>query len=311
MHILLMTPLDPEQEARLKAVIPERVVLTRDRTEKAPITAILGGPPPEFIQHLHHLDWVQFRSDSLEAWADTLRVLAHRRVTVTRTRGSYNATVPDHAMMMLLALARDFPRLCEQRRAHAFDHQALRPKVLAGATVAVLGMGRIGTAVATRALAFGLRVIGVDPRPESVPEGVADVLPSERLGEALEQAEFVIVTVPHTPGTVGLLGAENLARMPAGSYLINIGRGVAVDTKALLAALDDGHLAGAALDVVEPNKLPEAHPLWEHPNVILTGHSAPVGSDGAKAQFEIILENTTRYVEGRELTCQVDLSEWA
>lgn len=310
MRILLLTPFDEEEERRLREVVPENVILTRDRNDIAPVTAVIGGPPPELVQYMRRLEWVQFRSDSLERWAPTLRVLAARRVTVTRTRGSYNATVPDHAMMLLLALARDVPQLLRQAQARRWEPGALRTVVLAGATVAVVGMGSIGAEVARRALAFGLRVLGVDPQPENVPDGVESVVSPEDLRDVMAEADFVVVTVPHTPLTVGMIGAAELARMKPTAYLINVGRGVAVDTDALVAALDQNRIAGAALDVVEPWPLPDGHPLYEHPRVLLTGHSAPVGSDGAAAQFEIILENVRRYVNGEPLCCRVDLDEW-
>ncbi|MBI2301681.1 MAG: NAD(P)-binding domain-containing protein [Armatimonadetes bacterium] len=310
MHIVLLTPMEPEQDRRLRAVVPAGVKVSRDG-EGPPVTAVIGGPPPDYVEPLHQLEWVQFRCDSLERFADTLRLLSRRKVVVTRTRGSYNATVPDHALMLLLALARDLPGLLQQRAARSWEQEPLKPVVLSGATVGIIGMGSIGGAVATRCLALGMRVLGVDPAPDDVPDGVESVVSGALLGDVLEQCDFVVVAVPHTPGTVRLVGAKALAALKPGARLINIGRGIAVDTEALVEALDGGRLAAAALDVVEPSLLPPAHPLWTHPRAILTGHSAQLGSDGPAAQFEIILDNVRRYVNRQELRCRVDPGEWA
>ncbi|NUQ01702.1 MAG: methyltransferase domain-containing protein [Armatimonadetes bacterium] len=124
------------------------------------------------------------------------------------------------------------------------------------------------------------------------------------------ECDIVVVTAPLTASTVGLIGAAQLACLKPGALLVNVGRGLVVDTDALLRALDEGRLAGAALDVVDPSPLPEDHPLWEHPKVLLTCHTAKSGSNFGAAQFETVLENVRRYVRGEPLQNIVQPDDW-
>lgn len=316
MHILVLTKLDDGQVARLKEVVEAhpKVTLTMGqaamRETGIPVTAVLGAPPPELIGHMHRLEWVQLRTDDLDAWVKCLEAFDERGITVTRTRGSYSDTVPDHALMLVLALARDLPRLLSQRRSHAWKLDDLQPVVLSRATLLVVGFGHIGTRIAARALAFGMRVTAVDPAPGEVPVGVETVVPPERLDEVLPEADFVVLTVPANSQTAGWFNAERLGRMKSTAVLINVGRGLVVNTDDLLAALKAGVVAGAGLDVVDPSPLPADHPLWEHPRVLLTCHTAQKGSHFAEAQFDTILENVRRYLAGEELLHVVLPEHW-
>ncbi|MCC7495212.1 MAG: D-2-hydroxyacid dehydrogenase [Fimbriimonadaceae bacterium] len=305
-HLLVLTRLDPAQWERLAATAAAagKVLLSRDEESalrsSLPVTAILGGPPPELLDGLHQVDWVQLRTDCLESWGDCLRDLHERRIVVTRTRGSYNETAPDHALLLLLAMARDLPTLLRQQALAEWRNEDVHPVVLSQATLGLVGFGSIGVAIAQRAAAFGMTILATDPEPFARPEGVT-IYPPEELPTLLAASDFVVVTVPYCERTEHLLDAAAFAAMKPGAALINIGRGRVVDTAALLAALDRGQLAGAALDVVDPQPLPESHPLWRHPRVLLTAHSAPKGSHFAEAQFEQILDNVGRYLRGEPL----------
>src|SRR5262249_48035520 len=143
---------------------------------------------------------------------------------------------------------------------------------LADCTLGVVGLGGIGAEVARRGLAFGMRVLGVDPKADA-PAG-AQLLRSERLDEALGQSDFVVIAAPHTPATYKLFNRERIRKMKKMAYLINVGRGVIVDLADLTAALQAGEIAGAGLDVFEIEPLPVGHPLWSMDNVIITPHTA-------------------------------------
>jgi len=244
---------------------------------------------------------MQLRTDTLECWGECLTELQARGITVTRTRGSYDDTVPDHAMLLVLALARDLPQLLGQRLQREWQPALLEPLVLAGATMLLIGLGSIGCRIADRAAAFGMRVVAIDPAPLQIPAAVRKVHPPDHLLKLIGEADFIVAAVPFTADTAGMLGEAALARVKPGAVLVNVGRGGVVDTTALLAALDDGRLAGAGLDVAEPWPLAIDHPLWDHPRVILTGHSAQRGSDFANRQFEVIYENVRRYLGGEPL----------
>jgi len=139
-------------------------------------------------------------------------------------------------------------------------------------TVLIVGVGGAGSEASKLCAAFGMRVLGADPRATELPVGMTDLFTPERLEERLGEADFVIVTTPETPETLGMFNARLFSRMKRGAYFINISRGGCVVTEDLIAALRSGHLAGAGLDVVDPEPLPPDSLLWEMPNVLITPH---------------------------------------
>lgn len=198
-------------------------------------------------------------------------------IAVTNTPGYCTDEVADHTILMLLALARKFAPLSADLRAGGWDHRAGGlPVRLRGKRLGLVGLGAIGRAVAPRARALGLDVVAFRRTPADVP----GVRITGNLAELLSTSDFVSLHLPLTEATHGLIGEAELATMKEGSYLINTARGGLVDHTALLHALAQGRLAGAALDVTEPEPLPVGHPLRGHPAVIVTPHSA-FYSDGA------------------------------
>jgi D-2-hydroxyacid dehydrogenase (NADP+) len=205
-------------------------------------------------------------------------------------------------MALVLALTRHLH--------HARDNQArrlwrpmisdrrVREDELGGKTMAVVGFGRIGARLGRLAKAFDMRVIGVrrDARPQ--PDAADDVLPQERLGEALAQADVVALTCPLTPETTGLIDAAAFAAMKPGALLINVARGKVVDEAALLAALGDGRLAGAGLDCFHEEPLPADSPFWAIPDVLVTPHSAGETRRYEENLVDILLENLERLRRG-------------
>jgi phosphoglycerate dehydrogenase-like enzyme len=173
----------------------------------------------------------------------------------------------------------------------------------------VVGLGGIGAEVARRGLAFGMRVLGVDPRASAAPDGVT-LLRQEQLDEMLGQSDFVVIAAPHTPQTYKLFDRERIRRMKRTAYLINVGRGVIVDLADLTAALRAGEIAGAGLDVFEVEPLPAGHELWRMPNVIITPHCAAASPRVPERHVETLLDNLRRFVAGKPLLNVVDKSQW-
>jgi phosphoglycerate dehydrogenase-like enzyme len=173
-----------------------------------------------------------------------------------------------------------------------------------------VGMGNIGRAIAARAKPFGMRVIGVKRavRDEDEAWGYADELyPTAELNAALREADYVAVTLPGTPQTRHLLDEEAFAAVKWGAYFVNVGRGAAVDEAALVGALEDGRLSGAALDVFEVEPLPEESPLWRLENVIISAHTTDVVPDLINgAQTDLFCENLRRYLAGEDLINVLD-----
>jgi phosphoglycerate dehydrogenase-like enzyme len=204
------------------------------------------------------------------------------------------------AMSMLMHSRGALHVLGEQRRKHWERYAGTD---LADRTAIVVGLGAVGTEVASRARAFGMRVIGVkrDPASASPDLPVDDLVGPDALVGLLPEADFLILIAPHTDETEGMIGEAELAVLPTGAALINIGRGALVDEKALVAALESGHLGGAYLDVFAEEPLPEDSPLWSMPNVLVSPHSAST-SDRENARIvDRFCENLRRYLEGEPL----------
>ncbi len=181
---------------------------------------------------------------------------------------------------------------------------------LAESTALILGVGGIGGETARLCATFGIQVIGVDARREDVPEGVAEMHTPDVLDELLPQADFVIMTIPHTPQTEGLMNAERFRLMKPSAFLINIGRGMTVKLDDLDMALRSGEIGGAGLDVYEVEPLPAEHPLWTAPNVLLTPHVAGYGPYLDERRLEIIIDNARRFVNREPLRNVVDKTNW-
>ena len=178
------------------------------------------------------------------------------------------------------------------------------------ATALIIGVGGIGGETARLCAAFGMRVLGVDARREDRPEGVAELHRPEALDRLLPEADFVIMTVPHTPQTEGMMDAARFKLMKRSAFLINIGRGMTVRLDDLNQALRDGDIGGAGLDVYEIEPLPSDHPLWTARNVLLTPHTAGFGPYLDERRLAIIVDNARRFAAGQPLRNVVDKQNW-
>src|SRR5947207_7902723 len=215
-------------------------------------------------------------------------------VAITNFREIYNDHIAAHIMSFMLAFARGL---------HVYLPQQLRREWrpagresddivvhLPEATALIVGVGGIGGETARLAGAFGMRVIGVDERRAAPPPGVAELHRAAALDELLPRADFVILTVPHTPETEGFMNRARFRRMKRGAFFINIGRGMTTRLDDLVAALKAGEIAGAALDVFEKEPLPTEHPLWTMPGVLITPHTAGYGPYLDERRYEIIAD---------------------
>jgi phosphoglycerate dehydrogenase-like enzyme len=177
-------------------------------------------------------------------------------------------------------------------------------------TVLIVGVGGAGGEASKLCAALGMRVLGIDPRVTDPPDGMTDLAAPDGLQERLGDADFVILTTPETPDTVGMFNSALFARMKRGSYFINIARGRCVVTEDLVAALRNGHLAGAGLDVADPEPLPPDNPLWNTPNVLITPHVAIYGTPYREKWEAMLIENCRRFAAGEPLLNVVDKEKW-
>jgi phosphoglycerate dehydrogenase-like enzyme len=214
---------------------------------------------------------------------------------VANTRGAHSNAVRDHALALLLAFARDLPRLLEQQRRGEWRPFA-SPSV-AGRVLTLVGLGSVGSGLALAAAALGMVVRAVRKKPILAP-GVAELYAPERLSEALAGSDYVVLCVPSTRETRGLIGADALAALPAHAVLINVSRGDLIDTVALERTLRAGTLRGAALDVFEEEPLPPSSSLWSCPRLLVTPHVAGYTPDYLERVLDVFTLNLTLVARG-------------
>lgn len=229
-------------------------------------------------------------------------VLAAHGIRLASAQGANARAVSDHAMALILALYRRIPEARDnQARRHwrgMIGELAQREDELAGKTLLVVGLGRIGGRLARLAKAFEMTVLGIRGNPSAGGEGADEVDGLDALPRLLPRADIIALTCPLTPETTGLIGAEALARLKPGAILVNVARGKVVDTAALIAALETGRLAGAALDVTDPEPLPPESPLWSMPNVLITPHTGGETRAYEDNVIDLLLENLGRLRRG-------------
>jgi phosphoglycerate dehydrogenase-like enzyme len=307
-------PVSDEWVAEIAAVAPQlEVIVAADAAEaQAAIReadAFYGSITPNLLAAAQRLRWIQAPRIGLEH--TIFPALAQSDVVMTNMRGIYSDVIADHVMGYVLSFARGFHTYVRQQLDHSWRRDV--PVIhLADATLGIIGLGGIGIEVAHRAAAFGMRVVAVDPRRREAPDTVAALWRPERLDDLLACADFCVICAPHTPETAKMIGAAQLRRMKRTAYLINIGRGIIVDLSALTAALQEGVIAGAGLDVFEVEPLPADHPLWALPNVIITSHSAYRAAGGhiESRRLQTLLDNVRRFADGKPLRNVVDKSTW-
>jgi D-2-hydroxyacid dehydrogenase (NADP+) len=236
--------------------------------------------------------WVQLPSAGVERWMD--RIDGGRRWT--SAAGAYGRPVAEHALMLMLAGAR---RLADFARATTWSRPPLMP--LEGATVAIVGAGGIGRALIELLEPLRVEVLAVTRR------GRDGTLPVERLDEVWPRAHHVVIAAPATGATRHLVGAAELAAMRDDAWLVNVARGSLVDTDALVDALAAGAIGGAALDVTDPEPLPDGHPLWTEPRALITPHVANPDATLRRYLAELVGENVARFAAGDELRSLIDL----
>jgi phosphoglycerate dehydrogenase-like enzyme len=296
--------------------VPEANVVVAETDEEArreivDADAAFGTIPRELLALAGKLRWLQAPAIAPPAGYYYPELVEHP-VVATNFRGIFNEHIAAHIMAFLLAFARGLHYYIPRQ----FEREWLPERLDSGtvylpeSTALILGVGGIGAETAQLCAAFGIRVIGVDARREDTPPGVVELHRPASLDSLLPQADFVIMTIPHTPQTEGLINADRLRLMRRSAFLINIGRGKTVKLDDLNQALRSGEIAGAGLDVFEIEPLPSDHPLWTAPNVLLTPHTAGFGPYLDDRRLEIIVDNARRFAAGQPLRNVVDKANW-
>ena len=317
--LVMMPPQDELRQQwarRLAQMLPQYQVAmpqTDDeaRRELVDADAAYGWVPPEALESAQQLRWLQ-NPQAGPAPGYYYPALIEHPVVVCNPRGIYFDHISHHIMMFLLALSRGLPYYVEAQKQRRWDKEARQsPYVyLADATALIVGVGGIGHETARLCLAFGMTVLGIDPRPEYEIPG-AEVHPTADLDALLPRADFVISTTPHTPETEGMWQATRFQLMKPTAYFINVGRGKTTKLDDLVEAIESGVIAGCGLDVFEMEPLPSEHRLWTLPNVLLTPHVAVRDADNiAERRFEVLLDNARRFAADEPLHNIVNKAAW-
>ena len=333
MKLLIHPAVEAARLERIREAAGDVAVCNVDSTEDAQreivdADAFFGKITPELLTNAKQLKWVQSPTASLEHYL--FPELIEHPCQLSNMRGLFSDVIADHVMGYVLCFARNLHlylrRQMESRWAPVGNEAMTEQTFVTGpasvspvdsahihlsdATIGVVGAGFIGQEVCRRAAAFGMDVLAVDPICRQV-EGIIDkVWLPERLPELLAASDFVVIAAPHTPATYKLFRTEQFEQMKDSGYLINIGRGVIVDLEELTTALENGLIAGAALDVFETEPLPPEHRLWKQQNAILTPHIAAASPRIAERHLETLLENIRRFVAGKPPATLVDKHQW-
>jgi phosphoglycerate dehydrogenase-like enzyme len=269
------------------------------RLEDADGVVWLGGDPSGLPELPPSVRWVQLPSAGVEQW---LRAgVVGGGPTFTSAVGAFGLPVAEHALALVLAAAKALPRFA---RADSWERDGRdRVRALKGTTVLIVGAGGIGRALISLLAPFGAETIAVTRRGRPV-AGATRTLPADRLAETWPEAHYVVVAAPATDGTRHIVGARELASMREDAWLVNVARGSLVDTDALVQALRDGEVAGAALDVTDPEPLPDGHPLWEL--ALITPHVATPPEAEARHFARRVTENVRRLAAGEPLEGEID-----
>ncbi|MFC9687681.1 D-2-hydroxyacid dehydrogenase [Kribbella sp. NPDC056951] len=293
---------------RLEAAVPGLRVCGVEAIDEA--DAAYGVLPRELLGRAGRLRWLQAPQAGPAPGFYYPELVAHP-VVVTNMRDTYTDHVAAHTLALVLAMARGLPRYVrEQQTAEwAPDWDPGSVVALGEASALVVGAGAVGAEIGRLLSEFGVAVTGVDVRITEAPKGFVGVRPVDELDELLPGADIVVLTVPHTPKTEGMIDAARLKRFKRSALFVNVGRGPTVRLDDLTEALERGWLKAAALDVFEVEPLPPAHPLWSRPDVLITPHVAGAGPYAAERRFAVLLENARRFLAGDPLINQVDKAQ--
>jgi phosphoglycerate dehydrogenase-like enzyme/glyoxylase-like metal-dependent hydrolase (beta-lactamase superfamily II) len=308
---IVVPNLMPARLAELKRVAPEiEFVPVKTAAEAAKAAedadAVLGYCSTEIVSGGKKLRWIQLRPEAGES--ELTPAVIGSKVVVTNGARVSAFPAADHAFALLLALTRGVREVLPEQLASGGAGKKPKGQLdeLQGKTMLVVGLGELGTQVARRAAAFGMRVLAVDPVVTVRPDFVQGLDKLAKLTQMLPKADAVVLTCPLTAETRGLIGAEQLRTIKKTAYLINVSRGGLIDTEALVEALGAKQLAGAGLDATEPEPLPEGNPLRKAANVLITPHIAERSPESGDRQWRLWRENVRRFVAGEALLAVVD-----
>jgi cyclase len=303
---IVVPALMPAQLLELKRIAPDVLfvpVKTEEEAAKeaANADAVLGFCSPAIVKAGAKLRWIQIAHAGVDH--DMTPELVKSDIAVTNLQRVYGSNVAEQALGMLLMLTRGLSKEVSYKQIQA----TAKSDELYGKTMLIVGLGGNGTQLAKRANVLGMRVMAIDPKADlERPAFVFSISPPQELMALLPKADVVVLTCPLTAETRGLFGTSQFQAMKPSAYFLNTARGGLVKTPDLVAALQKNQIAGAGLDVTDPEPIPDDHPLWKMKNVVISPHSAAQGPEARDRVWRLYRENVRRFVAGEPLLCVVD-----
>lgn len=310
MNVLLFRNLSPTEVDRLRQEFP--AVSFRQTTQSDEVLAapdwpevVFGNLPSAVARELTNLRWLQIVSSGIDDYLD----LADTPVTVTTAQGLHAGIIAQHMLMMVLMFERGHAFFAAAQTQHAWQRRPDIPRPVSGLTLGLIGCGSIGREIARLVQPLGIRIIATKRNPPSSPvPGVDECLPWAELDRLLAEADHVVLALPLTRETRGVLDASRIARLKPDACVHNVSRGGLIDEPALLRALQSGHVRGAALDTFDVEPLPPDNPWWTAPNVFVTPHIAGHHRELGALTLDRFRTNLRRHVAGEPLQHQASLS---
>jgi phosphoglycerate dehydrogenase-like enzyme len=300
--------LSEDTREKLLKLSPQ-VILEENEEAIGSVNGWYGSISKEQFRKAPNLAWIQSPSAGVERYL--FPELVRSDVLLTNAKGCYGPAISEHTLGLLFTLTRNLGPQNRNMTSGTWQRDTENMLELKGLTMGIVGLGGIGSQIARRSRAMDMNVIAVDIMPKYT-EQIGDICDEVRLVQEdgldwlLNQSDVIVSAAPHTKASEGMFGSEQFGMMKKGAYFINVSRGKLVKTSDLVNALKSGHLAGAGLDVTDPEPLPPEHVLWSLPNVIITSHISGVSQHSFARMQEVFSENVDRFVKGLPLLNQVD-----
>ena len=266
---------------------------------------VFGRIPPHLLCDLPNLKWLHLASAGANGMTDR-SLYANKSTILTKSSGTFGIPIAEHIIGMMIAIGRDFGYYYRKQNEGKWCSDFPHLLDIYDSTVIVIGLGDIGTEVCKHLDGFGCKLIGFRRNESKLNEAISDIRPISQLHKTLPDADYVIICTPGTTETDKLFSHYEFELMKSCAIIINVGRGIIIDSDALADALKKNKIGGAGLDVTDPEPLPEGHPLWDAPNLLITPHVSAATEVTTKRRFMVFLKLLKRYLAGQELYNLVD-----
>lgn len=316
MEILVMTnsifPMAASYKEKVFDIFPEAKLLvvdkkdvTEEMLEKAEI--IFGWPEEEHLKMAKSLKWLHLPSAGADSYTSR-ELFCNKEIILTNSSGVFGLPIAEHVFAMILSFNRNLLEYAYQQRDKKWKG-IRRTRDFYGSTIGVIGLGDIGTEVAKRSKALGATVLAVKRTRSQKPDCVDRLYTTEEIDQVLEQSDYIVLALPNTSKTNGIITEERLRRMKPDAFLVNIGRGGLIDQEALVKALKEQWIGGVGLDVTTPEPLSEDSPLWELPNVMITPHVSGSSPSNDDRRMGVFIRNLNHYKLNQPMENVVDFAE--